>query len=364
MNDLAGLRICFIPRHRVAARAVAVVSVLVFLMPSEVLPAQSLPAWGEDDRALLKKGELIPGAALLVEDSSERPEPRVAPEPEVPSLDPVVPEPDYDPQVIPEEYLEDYFLASAPSAKGYLVDPQRLLSMQESLDREGFLEYHADDSKVDIRLYLFDAQQEIPAPYTLQRLVSERYSDGPLSVVVFCFLGDPSRNVLAFGGQGSMDVPATDVRKILESARMKAQEKSDPAAQVESFIVQLSIRLYWLEKELAEARLAATPAAAQAPHPSGGNASKPASPGVMAMARPYLLYAMVGVTGLALSAWGVGMAWILWKRNRKYQFPVLDPPRRLGADYAAGVGAVLAFHNKLGSPSSQRDQVPDYLTRM
>jgi len=42
----------------------------------------------------------------------------------------------------------------------------------------------------------------------------------------------------------------------------------------------------------------------------------------------------------------------------------MELPRRLGADYAAGVGAVLAFHNKLGSPSSQRDQVPDYLTRM
>lgn len=364
MSDFCGLSAFFRSRRRGAAHAAAIAGVLVSMTPTHCLPAQSLPAWGEDDRARLKKGELVPGAALLVEDSPGRPEPGVAPEPEEPSLELVVPEPDYDPKIIPEEYLEDYFLASAPSAEGYLVDPQRLLSMQESLDREGFLEYHADDSEVDIRMYLFDAQQEIPPPYTLRRLVSERYADGPLAAVVFCFLGDPSRNMIAFGGRGAMDIAATDVRKILESAQMKAQEKSDPAAQVESFIVQLSIRLYWLERGLEEARLAAAPAPLQSAHPSAGNERASASPGVIAVVKPYFLYGMVGVTGLAFAAWGIVMAWILWKRNRSYHFPVLEPPRRLGADYAAGVGAVLSFHSKLGSPSSQRDQVPDYLTRM
>ncbi|MEK6196108.1 MAG: hypothetical protein N2F24_17990, partial [Deltaproteobacteria bacterium] len=353
MNDFDGSRMCFRSQHQCATRAVAVVSVLVSLMSLDGLLAQSLPTWGNEDRARLKKGELVPGAALLVEVPPERPEPRVAPEPEVPSLEPVVPEPDYDPKVIPDEYLGDYFSTSTSSSEGYLIDPQRLLSMQESLDREGFLEYHADDSEVDIRMYLFDAQQEIPPPYTLQKLVRDRYSDGPLSAVVFCFLGDPSRNVLAFGGEGAMPIPIKDVRKMLESAQMKAQEKSDPSAQVESFIVQLSIRLYWFEKALAEARVAATPVTGGTTHSTREKKERSASPGVMAKVKPYFFYAVVGFSGFALSVFAIGLAWVLWTRSRTYHFPVLEPPHRLGADYAAGVGAVLAFHNKLGSPSSQ-----------
>lgn len=343
------------------ASLVCVVSAVVMLATVTSISAQALPSWTPEELVRLKKGELIAGAALLVEDPAEIPLPRVAPEPEVPSIEPVTPEPEYDPKEIPEEYLKDYFVF-AP--KTYLTDPQRLLSMQETLDREGFLEYHANDSEVNVRMYLFDAQQEIPSPYTLEKLARERYVKNSLTAIVFCFLGDPSRSQLAFGGEGSENLNTVDVRKILESAQMKAMEKSDPADQVESFIVQLSIRLYWLEKSMADARLAATAPTAKATNPSSKKSKSDRSGGAMAKVKPYLLYITVGTFGVLLTVFGAGMAWLLWMRGRKYHFPVLELPRRLGADYAAGVGAVLAFHNKLGSPSSQRDQVPDYLRRM
>lgn len=328
----------------------------------DCLAAQALPKWSPLDRARLKKGELVVGAALLVEDAREAPIPRVVPKPEVPPIELVEPEPEYDPTLLPQEYLVDYF-ETVP--EGYLVDPQRLLSMQESLDREGFLEYHADDSEVDIRMYLFDAQQKIPEPYTLRKLIRDRYTGGDLTAVVFCFMGDPTRNLLALGGEGSGEVSEKDIRKMLESARIKALEKSDPATQVESFVVQLSIRLYWLEKERkdAEAELA-TVVAAEARKEPGKQRVQAKAEGVVDKVRPFLLYVVVGGVGAALAMFGTGAAWILWRRGRRYHFPVLEVPRRLGADYAAGVGAVLAFHDKLGSPSSQRDQVPDYLTRM
>ncbi|MCP5535778.1 MAG: hypothetical protein H7A51_06025 [Akkermansiaceae bacterium] len=342
----------------------------------QTVSAQALPAWSEADRARLKKGELIAGADILVEAPDAVPLPRVAPEPEVPPVEPAEPEPEYDPKVIPQEYLADYFLSNPES---YLIDPQRLLSMQESLDREGFLEYHADDSDVDIRMYLFDAQQEIPAPYTIEKLVSERYAGGPLTAVVFFFLGDPSRNQLAFGGEGASGVPTEDVRKMLDNAQMKAMEKSDPAAQVESFIVQLSIRLYWLEKEQAESRAVAAGSgsagegASTMAGPTKGSAgsegrplgNEPGSAGsVLASVKPFWLYLLVGVLGVSSLCVALFLVWRMWMTNKTYHFPVMEIPRRLEANYAAGVGAVMAFHNKLGSPSSQRDQVPDYLTRM
>jgi len=331
---------------------------------TDPLLARNLPEWTAEERVQLKNGTLIPGASLLVDETPVLPEFKVAPEPEVPSLEPVVPESDYDPKVIPDEYLADYFSTEPAKEGGYLIDPQRLLSMQESLDQEGFLEYHADDSEVDIRMYLFDAQQEIPAAYTLQKLVAERYSNSPLTAVVFCFLGDPTRNMIEFGGAGSKNFSMSEVRKILDSVKMKALEKSDPSAQVESFIVQFSIKLFWLEKTRADAKAAATPVPVKTRAKAGNKEKSVTAQGSMTKAMPYLLYVIVGLLGTALCFFGIGMGWLLWQRNRTYHFPVMELPRRLGVDYAAGVGAVLAFHNKLGSPSSQRDQVPDYLTRM
>lgn len=66
---------------------------------------------------------------------------------------------------------------------------------------------------------------------------------------------------------------------------------------------------------------------------------------------------------LSLITW---LAYVRFRkeRSKSYLFPVMETPQRLGASYAAGIGAVLAFHSKRGSPSSQRNPMPDYLTRV
>jgi len=328
----------------------------------EPVSAQDLPKWTDEDRARMKKGDFIAGAILLVDDPTinEIPEPAAGAKVEIP--EPEEAEPEYDPEVIPEEFLAAYF---ATNSETFLIDPQKLLSKQEAADREGFLDYHAVDSLVDIKLYLFDAEQQIPSQYSLAALAEAQYGKGDLTAVVFCFLGNPSRNKLAFAGKGSEAMETVEVRRMLENAIIKAVEKSDPAGQIEAFIVQLSIKLYWIERALAKAQEQQHPAE----NPYANNAEKAESkgaesPGVAAKVKPYLLYILVAGGGVLLTLLGCSGSFVLWRKNKKYHFPVLELPRRLGADYAAGVGAVIAFHNKQGSPSSQRDQVPDYLTRM
>ena len=329
--------------------------------------AQSLPQWSPEDQALLKKGELVVGVSLLVE--SETPDvPRAVLIPEdsdttevsIPEVVvPFLPEAEYEATLIPEEYLNDYF---SKTPETYFIDPQRLFSNQETLDREGFLEYYADESDVDVRIYLFDAQQEIPAYYTMQRLVDDLYIDGPLTAVVFYFLGNPERNQLLFGGKGAELVSSEKLRRMLESSAIKAMEKSDHAAQMESFLIQLSISIYWIEEAIAEARGEEVAGLAE-PQLEGERLSV-SKPGIWTEAQPYLLYTVIGVMSGGLVVIALGMAWVWWRRSRRYRFPVLDLPRRLGADYAAGIGAVIGFHNKLDSPSSQRDQIPDYLIKL
>jgi len=348
--------------HYLAVVSSSVFHILAIALTQEVV-GQSLPEWSPEDRVRLKKGELIAGAGLLIDNPPANDLAQPAPDPSTPSLPEEISEPPYDPELIPAEFLDDYF-SKAPSS--YLIDPQQLLSGQEAIDREGFLEYHAEDSEVDIRLYLFDAQQIIPTQYTLQELAEKHYSKSRLTAVVFCFLGDPSRNRLALSGNEADSLETLEVRKMLEGSLVKAMEKSDASAQVEAFVVQLSIKLYWLEQTMADAqaqKLAKAVAEKQIDSAESNGDESGSSAGVLGEMRPYLLYIVVGVIGVCLVLLASGGIFFIWKKNRRYHFPVLDLPRRLGADYAAGVGAVIAFHNKYGSPATQRDQVPDYLKR-
>ena len=358
--------------------------IYLLLSMSSMLCAQSLPSWTPEELKALKKGEIIAGADILVDGYVDNTLPLIAPEPEVAPLETSESDSDYDPAIIPVEYLEKYF---AHSSKHYLIDPQKLLGKQERIDREGFLDYHAKDSAIDIKIYLFDALQQIPASYSIEKLVKKRYEKTPLTAVVFYFLGDPSRNQLVFGGEGASEIDANTVRKMLESARLKAMERSEPSAQLEAFIIQLSIRLFWLEKEQAELAGQVVEAKVQedakavpepekvvdppvlAPKKATERHKKPHTipeiePSLFLKLKPYIPYICVGISGLTLSVIALLMTVILWKRGRIYRFPVFEVPCRLGADYAAGVGAVIAFHSNVGSPSSQRDQVPDYLRRI
>lgn len=59
-----------------------------------------------------------------------------------------------------------------------------------------------------------------------------------------------------------------------------------------------------------------------------------------------------------------GFARLLGMSAKTCKFPLVKMPQRLGASHAAGVGAMLSFHHKLGSPSKQRSGASDYLTEV
>ena len=342
---------------------------LLLLLLSDSAHAESLPQWSDEDRARLLRGEIIAGTDILVEDEAVMASLNLGSDSEVLRALPPEPEPEYDAKMVPSEFLPLYFTSS----ESYLIDPQQLLSNQEALDRLGFLKYHADDSELKIRMYLFDSEQNLPASYTIEKLCEDHYADAPLTAIVFCFLGNPERSQLAFAGQGAADVVALDRRKMLESAMIKSMEKSDPAMQLESFIVQLSISLYWLEAQRAEtlAALAAEGSRALAGKAwtSGNGAGKAEvvtaiDAGGLSVLKSHMYWIILGFLGLLCVTAACVFGWLMWRRSRRYHFPVVETPERLGANYAAGVGAVIAFHKKLGSPSSQRNQVPDYLKRV
>ena len=260
---------------------------------------------------------------------------------------------------VPEEYRGAY-LVERPSS--FLIDPQRLLAPADFRERRGFLDYHAGDSAIDLYVYLFAGDQRLPDGLRIHERAGSLSADGRPMAVVCYYLGAPDRAILELSPELAGLVPGAEQRRALESAALQAAKEVEPARQLEAFLVQMSIRLYWMEGLLGQGDAAvlrtqpARPLAKPAPKPS--RLMQLAGPW-LDLARPYFIPAS-GMAGGLLVALALG--W--WLRHRaRYHFPDFEVEPRLGGSHGAGVGAVISFANPSVPPDSQRDQMPDYLRR-
>lgn len=297
------------------------------------------------------------------EAKSSIPEALLADEPAIPDAEPLALEPPLpgeiteDPAPMVEvagKFLPAYF---AERPKNFLVDPQNLLSPADYRDRLAFLNYHASDSTIDLFVYIFGGDQEIPGNVRQEELIERFFDAGRPAAVVYYYMGSPQRSVVRLSPAIAGPVSAAEQRRALESSVMQAFEKSKPSEQIERFLVQMSIRIYWMERIIAGE-----------PLPSGGPVSQPEvnTTGksakflwLRALAIKYTVPAAV-LLGVLLAAIGIQQ----WLRLRgRYRFPEFEVEPRLGGAHAAGIGAVISFASAALPPASQRDQVPDYLWR-
>jgi len=317
----------------------------------------SLPEWSAADKTALEKGELVPGLLLLGQDApaEETAAPAQAQVPQ-PTPEELV-EKEKASTEVPEQYLEAYF-GERPTS--FLVDPQGLLSTKDERDRESFLKYHAGDSHVDLYVYLFDGHQSIPSEVREEEIVERFFSEGKPAVVVYYYLGAPQKSDIYVSPQLSDSVSAAEQRRALISSVEEALEKPDALAQFEAFCVQLSIRIYWMERAagLVTEEVAATPL------PRRTKSQEPAvkeTPEMVARAKEWGLHygpsAGIIVGAILTVAGGIAFA----RSRARYRFPVFEVAPRMGGAHAAGIGAVISFGSTTQSPSSQRNDVPDYL---
>jgi hypothetical protein len=260
---------------------------------------------------------------------------------------------------IPERYWPEYF-DSKP--RSFLVDPQGLLSRNDYRDRLGFLNYHAGDSSIDLYVYVFKGDQDIPGEVRDEELVERFYSEGRPAAVVFYYMGAPQRSVMYLSPSLTDAVSAAEQRRALESSVMQAFKDVEPAGQIEAFLVQMSIRIYWMERMLqGEGGESGILASADKPRPHA--VKKSSMPDwirpMQASIQPYVLPSGVLLGSLLVG----GLTTTVVRRRKRYRFPEFEVEPRLGAAHAAGVGAVISFASAAVPPAAQRDQVPDYLRR-
>ena len=323
------------------------------LQAATIEPA--LPRWEDVDRAAVKAGKWLPGSSLLTDEvpADEPPVQKQEPLPGPTAEELVVPE--TPPTQIPDKFLGAYFNERPTS---FLIDPQKFLSSQQYRDRLAFLEYHATDSSIDLFVYVFGMAQDIPGEVRAEELTERLYSSGRPAAVVYYFLGAPQRSVIYLSPSLTDTVSGAEQKRALQSSVIKSLEKADSVDQLEAFSVQMSIRLYWMERMLSGASV---PEAVTSDHEA---VKAIAHPGVMerlnkVVPPDWWLPAAV-ILGVIVVASGMNV----WLRYRaRYRFPEFEIEPRLGGSHAAGIGAVISFANASVPPALQREQVPDYLRR-
>jgi len=328
-------------------------------LPAEKLNSRlpELPVWSPKDYEGVKKGEIVVGENFFGQATVD---PKATIEPPVVDLpeEEPLPEPeDQNETVISSEQMAAYFPPVTGQLEGeaeFLIDPQDLLSQQEFRDCASFLNYHSNESEIEIVLYLFDELQELPEQYGIET-VHQLYEDpakglGPV-VLVYFHLGAPNRAQLMMSPEIRAVIPQDEQERALRAAIAEAFEKTDEALQLDSFLSELSTRLYWIERELemagAQEKTAGIPLAVD-PVVSENSSERD---GFWIMARAGLLV-LAGVV-VFTAGWS---AWRWRLRRRKYYFPEVDDERVFGAPHAAGAGAVISFGDPHLPPSRQRYQ--------
>ena len=182
--------------------------------------------------------------------------------------------------------------------------------------------------------------------------------------VVFYFLGEPERSQVRFSKKVETLVEEKERDEVLIAANEEANEKSDPNSQLESFLMELSIRLKRLEEQVAE----------EGGLLRGGKMLTMPDDQVLVNAEPGLweklllnqglFYTLLGLAVLIPAALlGLFGRWIANKR-KVYLFPDAAGSPLLEAPHAGGVGGVLSFSSAEIPPSNQKQEEPDYLQKI
>lgn len=244
---------------------------------------------------------------------------------------------------------------------GFLVDPQGLLGVGEREERAAFLNYHAGDSAIDLYVYLFEADQVIPKDWHDDAWIDRTFFGARPAVVVFYHVGKPQRSEMRVTRNIAERVSISERHRAMENVMMQANRKADRAGQFEAFLIQMSNRIYWMERAIngEKSDQSAAPALEQPTKKKSESKGIEKWQPLLDKVTPYVA---PGVSSLVLLL-GTWLACVLLRRRARYRLAEFEVEPRLGGPHAAGVGAVISFGRAAPSPTYQREQMPEYLRR-
>ncbi len=309
-----------------------------------------LPEWNDETRSENMSDDTFPGSILLsFEDEDAPPNLPFPPAPDLIEETSTAFIPDED--LVADEDLPAYF-ANRP--KSYLVDPQNLLSPLQSTDLTSTLETHSNDSTIDIYLYIFNTGQHIPGDVRDEETVERLYASGKPAIVVFYYLAEPQRATLYLSPSLTDHISAAEQRRGLNNSILQALDNPEPFNQLQAFSDQISLRAYWMERIIEDHPSPTTPSPPETTPIETETPSTFKYPQISPEVRQILLISSLAV----LLFLGTFIALKIKNIRRKFFFPPNKTEPRLGAEHAAGVGAVISFTKDSLPPAKQRESPP------
>lgn len=332
----------------------------------------NLPQWTEDDIKRLDSGRLVVGKALLtlegdptlvdpnspentIEDNSVTPRDLPPSRPIVIAPTIIHPTPPLvDDRVALNSSLVNRYFKNPISAG--LFDPQQILSTQARLDIEYALSTLADESPIPVYFYLFDRGQKVIQNYSPKTIFDTHYYADASAIMIYYFVEEPERCQIYFGGKDAQNVKPHEIRELISGVRAGAKKRSNSISQLDEFIRQLSLQLYWIEKSLLEETFVEEIDAENKKSSSGNTKFDKIIVGYKAFASNWWKVATAcgGFISLLLAG-------VYYVKHRKFRFPHLKTQTRLNLPNGGGMGGILSYKNQNLPPSAQKEQFDDIL---
>lgn len=243
----------------------------------------------------------------------------------------------------------------------FIIDPQGFISSNQKKGLEKILNNHAADSAIDLYLCIFGENQKLPKEGKHNDFVDRHFSQGKPVVILYYHYDRPNRTEMVLSPSLTKVVSTSEQKRSVQSSLIRAMRVNGSFEQLEEFLIQFSVRTYWMERMLEESKGGAELAVVEEQPEAAPVVKKQKNPLEM-IPEEFRKPAIQGGIGLGSFLMLYGL--IYWIRSRKrHRFPEFEVENRLGGSHAAGIGAVVNFASPAVSPARQREQVPDYLRR-
>jgi hypothetical protein len=261
-------------------------------------------------------------------------------------------------QEIEAAWVDKYF---AKKPTHFLIDPQGFVSSQQRKNLDKILNNHAADSAIDLYVCIFGQNQKLPAEGKHHDFVKRHFSEGKPVVILYYYYDHPNRTEMVLSPSLSKVVSTSEQQRSVQSSLIRAMRVNGSFEQLEEFLIQFSVRTYWMERMLEESKGGAEVAVAVEQPEEAPVVKKRMNPLEMI---PEEFREPAIKVGIGLGSFVILCGLVYWIRSRaRHKFPEFEVETRLGGSHAAGIGAVVNFSSPAVSPARQREQVPEYMRR-
>lgn len=144
----------------------------------------------------------------------------------------------------------EFLAACAQNLPGeYLIDPDQLVPEIQNHDMTRLLEFHAQDARIRLYVLMIGHDQKLPETAELEKIASGSLLKSDACLLVYP-LGEPWRTRLFVSSSIHNQISTEFLSETIQACLHEALQTSNVHDQLRSYTIQLSTRLFWLQKAL------------------------------------------------------------------------------------------------------------------